>query len=425
MGNNVAKTQIDSAINESMAVFNSSNDNCKVSSDQQVNLNFTQNCGYTNVISGININQTAGINSDCVQKSKTNTSQSSQVTNAFTQAAKAIKAGLSLGSQEASDVTRTSINMAKTVTNLSSKSCGLNTDQIVNFNATQGATNQCFDIDKNTGTYKWPSSNTIIGIDINQASSGRLKCVQTSDDVTTQKSQIEQTISQKATAVSIGFLGLIIAGVIAAAIAFEVSGWKMVVAIIVIVLIALGVLIGVAYLQNWWPFPRKNKPDNRENPYDFPENYGTPEEKSDVCQIAYNYLKGAQSGWDHVNETVFPNLKSSFSGYAGYADTASTFLNKTCAGNFLPIPWTSNYQKASSRLAPPSKQITRPSYPMCSCACNACYANSTLSTADTDQVCEAVCHFGYCSPNGTNTGGWKDDSNYIVDQTTQLCTPKS
>lgn len=257
MGANLAKTELNNAINQSLEILNTSTQECKTTIANITRLNFT-GCDVVE-ISDVILNQTGRFDIECATRQSSTSGTESKIKTEFTQAANAINQALNLnpGSNEAIAITNLTQNLSNKIANTYNQECLSSTVNEFNLGV----------VDCDQASFQ--------RININQASEGVINCTQESDAVSSLRSQIENKIDQTATAEIQSILGpfaLIAILVIIVIIIFTSQS-----ANIVFYLIILGVIVAIGYFalaffQGWWPFNTTSTNSNEDNPNDTQDN---------------------------------------------------------------------------------------------------------------------------------------------------------
>lgn len=244
MGGAQAKNILDNTINNALSILNQTTQTCETSLSQNQSINI-QNCTNVN-ISGVNFNQIGSVNISCAQSGSSSSDIATTLKNDFQQAATAINQALSLNpsSTTAENITRLMENLSTSIQNVYTNNC------IPSAVQNQSIVASC---PVNGGTA------TINAVNFNQTNNDIINCTQQSTSVSSIKSQVENIISQTASATVepiISFGALIVILVVLVIVFFQTTGpaIKIIIVVIAIVLIYLA----FAYFFSIFPFSKSS-----------------------------------------------------------------------------------------------------------------------------------------------------------------------
>ena len=384
MGAVKSKNEIDNAIKASVSVFNQSSQACNAGTDRQVNVTIRTCPGQKVDIENWDITQFQKMSTSCIQNAKFTTNQKATITSKFSQLAKSISQNLSLnpGDTETNNIVRTTVDLGANITNIFEQTCDFSANQVVNLSldATGGTSTGCLLPDPKTGQHDYGDVKWV-GLNIDQAINGQLKCLMKNTSINTQVTTIKTAIDQKATSImknALAIIGMIILLIVIIVGGLMIGGTKAIIPIIIVVVLAGGGYFLVAWLLKIWPFTPKPKPDGRTEAYQFPEGFTT-KSRQNVCAIAYNFLTTCdQASWPVIRFWLFPKADKN--------DTTSATKLCTIYKAIIPV----------NIVIPPPKGTRCTS---CACSCKSCMDDSGGLTG-----CEAQCMYGYCPGD--------DDSKY-------------
>lgn len=280
MGNSIARNSVNATVNASTNVTNNTMQTCLSTAVQNQTFdcqppttacppNISSNCVWDEST----FTQGTQISTSCVQNATSNTSVSQQVAQNVQQTAMAISASIGLDSTDAE-------NVATAVQNVS-------TNIVNNYQSTLATGG-----DANIGFFGGGCNNQWTYINVEQLSDWAQNGVQDTSSVNSATQQLSQTISQKATAINLGLIGILIAiALIILALGYggyklTSGGLKAALPIFLITLIAFGGYLGAASYYRWAPW--KAKPLNQGSSCTNLGSAGPPCANGQVCASSGN-----------------------------------------------------------------------------------------------------------------------------------------
>lgn len=372
MGNTQAKNTASAIASEGINVSTTVAQQCTNGISQSVNFDCEgsaacpagiasapNNCSFSN----ITVNQLASANLSCFQNAAVNTSTNQSVSQSVTQQASAVAAGLSLSPTEASNIVSEAANLATSINTTIS-------------NTLTNAGNQ------SVGFYGSNCSTGFTFIDVNQMNNTLESGIQQSNVVTTATENLSQAISQKATAVNLGLVGVLIAlAVVIIAVGYF---FKNAAGGAVKLLIPIGILVGaycgVAYWQKLWPWKKKTP---------LASTCSDPGSQS-TCPAGQTCVSsGDPSGVTLGNSYCVPQCSTWQACPTGVCSTAGTCVScsssSQCPTSF-PVCVNGTCYAACSATNP----------------CSGAYSCQTGACIPTPNACQTTVN---CPPNYTCTGG--------------------
>lgn len=405
MGGTLAKNAINATVNASTSVTDNTIQTCLSTAVQ--NQEFTCIPQTGQCPPGISSNcvwnqstftQGTQISTSCVQNATNNTTVSQQVQQNLEQTAEAISASIGLDETDAQ-------NIATAVQNVSTKI-------VDNFNSTLSTGGV-----SNIGFYGGGCNNQWTYINTDQFSNWAQSGVQDTSAVNSATQQLSQTITQKATAIDLGLIGILIAiALIILALGYggyklTSGGLKAALPIFLIILIAFGGYLGAASYYRWPPW--KTKPLNQGSACTNLGSAAPPCANGQVCASSGNgnfcvgqcMTNAACNSGNCVGSTPFT-----------YADGTQTTLENVCACG--PVGCNSPYTVCLANGGVPAGSGSGFCVPATACqgdvgcptgqSCLNGICTPSSCTVDSDCLGTWLCSNGTCAPpcaNNANCSG--------------------
>lgn len=380
MGNTQATNSANAIVNSAISVTNNVVQNCLNNTTQKTDISCSSNTAKcppgTSVceISHAVINQLNSVDQNCLQNDSSTTTTNNAVAQAVTQTAAAVGAGLGLSPVDASNIVNAAANASTVIS------------QSFNQTLSDG-------LNQSVGLYGNNCVDRFTYIDINQFKNSSQSAILDTTLVTSATQTLSQTIAQKATAVNLGLVGVLIAiAVLIIAVGFF---FKNAAGGAAKLLIPIGILVGaycgVAYWQKLWPWKKaKIQPSN--------------------CCVAG--ASGAASACPAVNGQPGPACSDTEVCVNSGLDGGNTYCVPTCvSGIACPsgvcsggecVACTVNFQGGAATSCPQSLSL---------CVSGTCYQDCSAGQACSGQnVCTKITSgpnsgSSACmpAPNGCNT----------------------
>jgi hypothetical protein len=209
MGNTISENVVNTAIEAMMSVVNSSAQSCSQKYQSSQSLNISGNTvGGNIIVSNTELDSFNVISSSCSQSISNDTNLKAEIQETVDQLAKSISVGSGLSSTDAENVTNALISMSQNIINETYQSCATAVSQ------TQGV---------NISNNNVGGNIQVSGLKFSTQNQTLAKCAQNGLNKSSEALTIQLAIKQKATAVTVGLMAIMIIGLVVAMLIFVVG----------------------------------------------------------------------------------------------------------------------------------------------------------------------------------------------------------